>query len=181
MTTELAETERFRLTRVDDVSGLDPAQRLEVSSSTDVLETATIALRRAVADLHRDEDEAWQRYAADLERATLRLDAQLGMASARLRAERAASKPEIHDVLTEVAEGWRARADEIRVQTHLGEMNARDAGLRGLDDLDQATQRVSELATSVLDDVGESLSSLRQRVTTLLDDIGRRVGDASEN
>ena len=181
MDTAQSEQGRFRLTKVDDVSGLEPVLRDEVSASTGAVESASAALRSAVAEMHRSEDKAWQRYAAELEQATLRLDAQLGMASARLRADRAASKPEIRDVLTQVAETWRARADEIRIQTQLGKMDARDAGLHRLEDLDHATHRVSELATSVLDDVSESIGSLRSRVTAVLDDIGQRARDSSRS
>ncbi|MEO6989198.1 MAG: hypothetical protein ABI239_11185 [Aquihabitans sp.] len=173
MTDKKFEAEQSKLTKVDDVEGVDPKLRTQVSNSTADVESASSALRRVIGDLHETQGAAWKRYAADLEQATNRLDAQLAMASARLRAEQAKSKPEIKDALTQLADVWRTRADEIRVHAHLGEMDARDVGMRGLEELDNATHRVTELATGVLDDLGESLTSLRDRVTGILDDIGQ--------
>lgn len=177
MTAKDSETTRRRLTQVGDVGGADPAIRGEVSHRTEAVESATTALREAISELHQTDDEAWKRYAADLEDATLRLDAALGVASARLRSERAGSKEELQAALEEAAASWRARADEIRVQTHLGEMEARDAGLHALDDLERAGRRISAVTTSLRDDAGESLTALRGNARHALDELGQVLHD----
>ncbi len=172
-----AEALRFDLTNVDDVSGADSKVRDEVARRTVVVETASVALRAAVRELHEAEDEAWKHYAGELEAATLRFDSALGTASARLRAERAASKPELEQALQSLADSWRARADEIRVQTHLGQLDARDAGLHAIDDLDQSAHRVGQVLTSLRSDAGQSLASLQGQTRHALDEIGHVLRD----
>lgn len=48
---------------------------------------ASEVLHAAIEELHRAEDAAWQRYAADLQEATHRLDAALAELSTRLHPE----------------------------------------------------------------------------------------------
>lgn len=170
MGTKETEATRTRLTRVDDVGGADPGVRAAVSRSTEDAETASSALRAAIRELHQADDEAWQHYATAVEAATLRFDAMLGMAAAKLRAERATSQHALEDVLEDVATSWRARADEIRVQTHLGEMDARDAGLHTLDDLERAEHGLRRALVLLRTGVGSSLASMRTEVRRALDE-----------
>jgi hypothetical protein len=166
-----------RLTQIVDVEGADPGVRDEVADRAGAVESASVALRAALDDLHQVEDDAWRRYAAELEEATLRLDAALSVASSRLRAEKADSPAELEDALEELATTWRSRADEIRVQTHLGALDARDAGLHVLDDLEAAGHRISETLTAVRSDAEHSFTSMRERVQHTIDDVGRAVQD----
>lgn len=166
-----------RLTQIDDVSGADPALRDEVADRAGAVESASVALRAALDELHQVEDEAWKRYAGDLEEATRRLDAALSVASSRLRADKADTNEELEDALEELAVTWRSRADEIRVQTHLGALDARDAGLHVLDDLDAAGHRLTETLAAVRSDAGHSFSALRERVQHTIDEVGRAVQD----
>lgn len=152
---------RLELTTIHDVGGVDPATRRTVSAKTVDVESASVALRDALGELHAADEAAWQRYAQDLESATLRFDAALVMAAATLRAEQAASKPDLEETLDTVSRSWRGQADEIRLQTHLGEMDARDAGLHAIDDLEAAGHRVAQVLTTLRTDAGESLGSLR--------------------
>ena len=177
MTTKDNETLRARLTQVNDIDGADSGIRAGLSVLTDSMESASVALREAVGELHQAEDDAWRRYARDVEHATLGLDSALGMASARLRAERAATKKEIGHALQTAAQTWRARADEVRVQTHLGEMEARDQGLHALADLELAGHRITEVINSVRADTGESLTALRASAQHGIDELGRVLHD----
>lgn len=166
-----------RLTQIADVEGADPAVRGAVADRAGAVESASGALRAALDELHQAEDEAWRRYAAELEEATLRLDAALSVASSRLRAEKADSHEELEGALEELATTWRSRADEIRVQTHLGDLDARDAGLHVLDDLDAAGHRITDTLAAVRSDAGHSFGALRERVQHTIDDVGRAVQD----
>ncbi len=152
-----------RLTQIGDVDGADPDVRAEIAGRAGAVESASEALRTALEELHQAEDEAWRRYAADLEEATLRLDATLAVASSRLRAEKADTHEELEDALEELATTWRSRADEIRVQTHLGDLDARDAGLHLLSDLDAAGHRITETLAALRDDANHSVGSIRAR------------------
>ena len=155
----------------------DPAVRDEVADRADAVTTASGALRDALDEVHRAEDEAWRRYAADLDAATRRLDAALSVASSRLRVDKAETHEELEDALEELATTWRTRADEIRVQTHLGELDARDAGLHALDDLEAAGHRIAEALTGLRDDAGDSLATARTRVQHTIDEVAKAVAD----
>jgi len=173
MTTDLSRAVDRDLTAVTDVSGADPAIRDRVSQSGADAETATAALREALAELHRSDDEAWRRYASDLEDATRRFDTTVGIAAARLRAERAASKEDLGVVLDDVMSTWRSRADEMRVRTHIGRMDASDLVSDTVADLDFASQRLGAVLAQLRAEVSGSLSSLRSEVTGALDEATR--------
>lgn len=166
-----AESMRLLLARVDDVDGADGVTRERVSNRTEEAETASAALRGAITELHEADDAAWQRYAADIRHATLRFDAAVSMASATLRAEQAASKPALEDAMEAVATKWRARADELRVQTRLSEMDARDAGLHALDRLEGAGHQVSVVLATLRDDTDASLTGLREAAGKAIDGV----------
>ena len=108
MTTDASRSPNSELSTVSDVSGAEPAVRELISRSGADVEAATEALRDALRELHRSDDEAWRRYAVDLEEATRRFDTTVGLAAARLRAERAASKEDLGAVLDETVASWRA-------------------------------------------------------------------------
>jgi hypothetical protein len=173
MTTDLSHAAERDLNAVTDVSGVDPSLRQKVSASGADAEAATAALREAIRELHRSDDEAWRRYAVDLEEATRRFDTTVGIAAARLRAERAASKEDLGSVVDDVMETWRARADELRVRAHVGQMDVRDLVSDTAAELDLASQRLGAVVVRLRSEVGESLTLLRHEVTTALDDAGR--------
>jgi hypothetical protein len=172
MTTDLSRT-TSDLRGVADVDGADPALRAEVTRSGADVEAATAALRDALQELHRADDEAWRRYAVDLEEATRRFDTTLGLAAARLRAERAVSKEDLGSVLDDVVQTWRTRADEMRVRAHVGEMDVRDKVGDTLGELDLATQRLGIVLARLQGGVGETLSAMRTEVAEALDDVTR--------
>lgn len=169
MTTNAAE-KPDDLIAVGDVSGAEPAVRDHVSRTGADAEAATAALREAVAELHRSDDEAWRRYAVDLEQATRRFDTTVGLAAARLRAERAASKEELGTVLDDVLQMWRARADELRVRVHVGGMNVRDLASDTVAELESASQRLGVVVGRLRGDAAETLTSLRDEARTALDE-----------
>lgn len=170
MTTKGSHTTSSDLVEVADLDGADPAVREEVSRSGADAEAATAALRDALTALHRADDEAWRRYAVDLEEATRRFDTSVGLAAARLRADRAASKEDLGSVIDEVVRIWRSRADEMRVRAHIGRMDARDVVSDTIEELDLASQRLGTVLGQLRGDVGESLSTLRSEVGRALDD-----------
>lgn len=177
MTRTDPEALRLQLSRVDDISGADDETRLDVSGRAEDVEAASAALRRAITALHEADDEAWKRYASDIHHATLRFDAAISMAAASLRAERAASKPALDDALESVAQRVRARADEIRLQTHLGELEARDAGLHATEDLEAAGHRVATVIRTLRDDAGASLAGLRTAAGEAIDGVALALQD----
>ena len=170
MTTDRSQTGSGDLIEVADVDGADPAVRDQVARSGADAEAATASLRDAVAALHQADDEAWRRYAVDLEEATRRFDTSVGLAAARLRAQRAASKEDLGSVLDEVVDLWRSRADELRVRAHIGRMDARDVVSDTVEELDLASQRLGTVLGRLRSDVGGSLVTMRAEVGGALDD-----------
>ena len=158
------------LISVTDVSGADPDVKEQVSRSGAQAEAAAASLREALVELHRSDDEAWKRYAVDLEEATRRFETTVGLASARLRAERAASKSDLSTALDEVVQSWRSRADELRVRAHVGQMDVRDLAEQAATDLEQASQRIGTVLSRLRSDVSESLSSLRGEARAAFDE-----------
>jgi hypothetical protein len=171
MTVETTTSKGAEATDVADVSGAAPAVRELVARSSAEAEAATATLREAVRELRRSDDEAWQRYAVDLEEATRRFDTTVGLATTRLRAERAASKEELGTILDDVLETWRTRADELRVRAHVGQMNVRDLTEETVAELDEAGRRLTTVVTRLRSDMGESLGTLRDEARTALDDV----------
>lgn len=158
------------LIAVTDVSGAASEVRDQVSRSGVAVEEATASLREALAELHRSDDEAWRRYALDMEDATRRFDTTVGLAAARLRAERAASTEDLGEVLDEVVDSWRSRADELRVRAHVGQMDLRDRLDETVEELDQAAQRLGVVLHQLRSGVGDTLASLRDEAQHALDE-----------
>ena len=175
MTTETSHEARRELIAVSDISGADPSVREQVSQSGADAESATAALRAALQELHRSDDEAWRRYAVDLEEATRRFDTTVGLAAVRLRAERAASKEDLGSVLDDDMQSWRARADEMRVRAHVGQMDARDLVSDTVTELDLATQRLGAVVNRLGTEVGGTMASMRREVMSALDDAARII------
>ena len=170
MSTRSPRTTSPDLIAVTDISGAAAEVRDEVSRSGVAVEEATASLREALAELHRSDDEAWRRYALDMEDATRRFDTTVGLAAARLRAERAASAEDLGVVLDSVVDSWRSRADELRVRAHVGQMDLRDRLDETVAELDAAVQRLGGVLARLRGDVGETLASLRHETEQALDD-----------
>ena len=170
MTEPTPEAEADNLIAVADVDGAEPAVREEVSRTGVGVGAATAALRKALNELHKSDDEAWRRYAFDLEEASRRFDTTMGLAAARLRAERASSEHDLKEALDDVALSWRSRAEEIRVQAHIGSMDVRDRGEETISELERASQRVVTLLSRIRDEVTDSLTVMRDEARAALDD-----------
>ena len=171
MTTDASRSPNSELSTVSDVSGAEPAVRELISRSGADVEAATEALRDALRELHRSDDEAWRRYAVDLEEATRRFDTTVGLAAARLRAERAASKEDLGAVLDETVASWRARADELRVRAHVGQMDVRDFVTDAVEELDLASQRLGSVIARLRSGLGGGLLGLRTEAGEALEDV----------
>ena len=152
-----------------DVSGSTATDGLAEAKAA--LQRAASALHEANRELHEHEDEAWLEYASEADAAVARMEAELEMSAAKLRAERAGSTAELRAALDEAATTWRSRADEIRVQTHLGEMDARDAGLVALDRLEAAGHRLATFTDTIGHTGHEITDVVRTGARTVLEDV----------
>lgn len=181
MTNDLPKAAGRAPTTISNLDGADPAVRQRVERSGASVEEAAGVLKEALAELHRSDDEAWRRYASELEEATNRFETSLGLASARLRAERATSKEDLRTVLHELTDSWRARADEARVRAHIGRMDARDLVSETVTGLDLAGQRMAAVVARLREEVGDTLVAMRAEVSSALDDAARILRSRSDD
>lgn len=135
------------------------------------LQDATTALREAVARLDQSEDDAWRHYGAEIDKALAQMDDDLSAAEAQLRIEEAESRDQLSYALQQATDSWRARADEIRVQMSLGEMEARDAGLHALEDLDRAGHDLHKTIEELRRDTAASVSTVRDRTRSVVGEV----------
>lgn len=118
--------------------------------------TAERALRSA--DIAGREQMAWERGAHEAGRIARQLDGELDTVAAELHLH-LSDDVDLGDALRAVAESWRGRVDELRVQAGLARMELRD----------QANQNV--------DRVEELVDALRRRI----EEVGGRTADATHD
>jgi hypothetical protein len=85
------------------------------------------ALRKTLDELDHIHRDAWQQESEAARKAIAGLQADLALAAAEAQAERAQSREDLHDALTQLVNAWRSRVDDLVVQRRLAEMDARDA------------------------------------------------------
>ena len=156
---------------LNGVIGADADVRHGVVSAQAQVQDASTGLREAVARLRQSEDEAWRRYGAEVDRAVEQMETELSAAETQLRVEQAESHDQLSFALQQAAETWRSRADEIRLQIRLGQMEARDAGLQSLDALDRAGHGVVALIEELRQDTATSMSILRDRTRGVVKEV----------
>lgn len=165
--------------RLDDglvggVGGATPDVRAAVEAGNREVRAAATALRAALAELHESEDEAWRRYAESTDWALVHLDAEMQVAAAQLRAERAHNREELGAALHEVSTTWRARLDDVFVQARLAEMESEDAGHHAIEELVAARHQVE----SILEHLGSDLTTSFQEARNATLGAVRRVARA---
>ena len=156
---------------LNGVAGVESEAKQEIASARAQLRDATEALREAVAKLHPTEDDAWHRYGAEVDSALGQMDEDLSSAETQLRIEEAESRDQLSYALQQAAETWRARAEEVRLQISLGQMQARDAGLHALDDLDRAGHNLVTMIEELRRDTAASVSTLRERTRSVVSEL----------
>lgn len=156
---------------VNGMVGADADAKHRVVSAQAHMQDASAVLREAVAGLHESEDLAWRRYGAEADRAMALMETELASAETELRIEQAKSRPQLSVALQQVADAWRARTDEMRLQSGLGAMEARDSGLHALDDLERAGRSVLAMIEELRQDSSAPLATLQDLTRTLVDDV----------
>lgn len=90
------------------------------------LRSAATRVRELVASYEREQDAAWQAYAHSIDRALVHLEIELEVSAAHLAVLRAESADDLSRTLERARTSWSALGDELRLQAHLGELDARD-------------------------------------------------------
>ncbi len=132
----------------------------KVAKATEDLRDAASVLRDAVSELHNDEDEAWERYRGEIDDALAHMDAQLDVSTAQIKAARAETREDLADALHQAAEAPRELLEQLRVQSHLGAMDARDRVQSLMDDVTGLGKHLETVVDSVLNDSKKTVKDL---------------------
>ena len=122
-----------------------------VANANRKLRSAADVLSDAVADLHESENAAWREYSASVADAIARMNAELSVSMAQLKAAQSEGGPGLVDALREADEARRAVADNVRVQAHLAAMDMQDRTRKANEGLDIIGERIEQMATLVRD------------------------------
>lgn len=122
-----------------------------VTAANRKFRSAAEVLAGAVTDLHESENQAWREYSASVADAIARMNAELSVSMAQLKAAQADNGPGLVEALRDADEARRAVADNVRVQAHLAAMDVQDRTKQVTDGLEVIGERIDQLATLVRD------------------------------
>ena len=147
-----------------------PPQHLpdEIASADASLREAAKQLGAAVAELRSSEDKAWKEYSDDVHEALLHMNAQLEVATAQVKAAHSETREDLVDALHQAASVRYGIIDQLRVQTHLGLMEARERSHDAMDDLNQVGRRLEAVIESVRNDTRKTWSDLFHDTTATI-------------
>lgn len=122
-----------------------------VTAANRKLRTAAELLSGAVTDLHESENLAWRQYSASVADAIARMNAELSVSMAQLKATQSEGGPGLADALREADEARRAVADNVRVQARLAAMDMQDRTKKATEGLEVLGERIEQMAALVRD------------------------------
>ncbi len=131
------------------------------------LKSAADVLAGAVADLHESESQAWREYSANVADSISRMNAELAVSMAQLKAAQAEGGPGLADALREADEARRAVVDNVRVQARLAAMEIEDRTKQATDGLEIIGERMEQMTTLVRDASTTALKGLVSEATDL--------------
>ena len=109
------------------MTAVDTASVHAPKTTIDRFHAEAAALRKTLDELEEIHREAWQKESAAAKKAIAALQADLALATADAKAERAQTRADLNKALSELVEAWRTRIDDLHVQGKLAEMDTRDA------------------------------------------------------
>lgn len=138
-----------------------------VTSANRKLRSATELLASAVTDLHESENHAWREYSASVADAIARMNAELSVSMAQLKATQSESGPGLVEALREADEARRAVADNVRVQARLAAMDMQDRTTKATEGLEVIGERIEQMATLVRDASSTTVKGLASDASEL--------------
>lgn len=120
-----------------------------VTAANRKLRSAADLFAEAVKDLHESENQAWREYSANVADAVAKMNAELSVSMAQLKAAQSEGGPGLVDALREADEARRAVVDNVRVQARLAAMDMEDRTKQATDGLEIIGERLDQMATLV--------------------------------
>lgn len=139
-----------------------------VTTANRKLRSATELLAAAVTDLHESENQAWREYSASVADAIARMNAELSVSMAQLKATQSEGGPGLVDALREADEARRAVADNVRVQARLAAMDMQDRTTKATEGLEVIGERIEQMATLVRDASSTTIKGFASDATDLI-------------
>jgi Mg2+ and Co2+ transporter CorA len=127
------------------------------------LRKATAAMRRALAEFDDADGDAMAAYARNVRAALSQLEDELDVSGAELSAQLAESREQLGESLHAARSSWAAINDEMKLQAHLAQMEARDLYRRADEDLHQAGAIISTSLEELGQTTTESLDTVRSQ------------------
>ncbi|HRW38905.1 MAG TPA: hypothetical protein P5254_14480 [Aquihabitans sp.] len=117
------------------------------------LRTAMARVRAALGTFDAAQHEAWASYAVTIDRALVHLEAELNVSQAQLGVLQAATSDDLKATMARARTSWSAMNDDLRLQAHLAELDARDRVDQAGSTLHQAVESIGQRAAHDLDAV----------------------------
>ena len=174
MSKERASSRRGGRTLTIQEPNVETTDRTDQAADHGIREAAAL-LREAVARKHEADSAALLGYRAEVERSLGRFQADLDVATAKLKAERAVSNPELRESLTLAQGPLRTAVDELRVRASIGRMDLRDARTQLVTDSEGIGHGITAMLEELAHDTADSLDDLRKRSLKLVRDVRRFV------
>jgi hypothetical protein len=153
----------------------------ELAQADADLRSAMARVRRALGEFDAAEHEAWTTYAVTVDRALVHLEAELNVSQAQLGVRQATTSDDLKATMDRARTSWSAMNDDLRLQAHLGELDARDKVDQATGVLHQAVEAVGQRAAHDLEAVrreaDKAVGALRHALGGLL---GSSGDDAEE-
>ncbi len=138
-----------------------------VTAANSKLRSAADLLAEAVTDLHESENQAWREYSASVADAIARMNAELSVSMAQLKAAQSEGGPGLADALREADEARRAVADNVRVQARLAAMEMEDRTKQVTEGLEVIGERIDHMTNLVRDASATAVKGLASEATDL--------------
>lgn len=129
----------------------DPAELARADAD---LRVAMARVRRALGEFDAAEHEAWVAYAATVDRAIVHLEAELNVSEVQLGVLQATTSDDLKATMARARTSWSAMSDDLRVQAHLAELEARDR-------VDQASHVLHQTVEAIGGRAAHDLDALR--------------------
>jgi uncharacterized phage infection (PIP) family protein YhgE len=137
----------------------------DLEAAQQELRSATGAMRQALAAFDDADVAALQAYARNVRAALSQLEDELDVSGAELTAALADSREQLGESLQAARSSWSAINDEMKLQAHLAQMEARDLYRRADEDLHQAGAIISSSLEELGQTTADGLDSVRGQAT----------------
>lgn len=139
------------------------------------LRAAAKLLADAVAELHESENEAWRAYSAEVADSVARVNAELEMSLAQVKAAGSDNRADLAEALREVDEARRTFLDNLRVQAHLATLEAQDRTKQVTESFNGMGERIERMVGMVLEESATTVKDLAGDVGDLIGNMRRAV------